>query len=325
MRGFTVSPLARLTTGGLIGLALLGGAATSQLPTSQLPTARLALGADSRIASAAPHGAVGRLSAARASAAAQGCAANAAAAGWANNGAYGGDLQTAVAVCVAESGGQPSVYYCETTGHDGQYPPVTCPGGSYDRGLWQLNSKYQPGVSDACAFRGRCNADHSYRISGDGTDFAPWAAYTDGGYLAYLPEAESAVARLASGTVTSAVFGACLASSAEPSTRTLVAVVTRCGRGSPAQQWAVTGVATATGGTLRQGTRCLTVGSASPTLSTCSGAVSQVWTLNPPNRLRSAQAGLCVALAGTGAHVRFGKALQLAPCVVGPAETWWLP
>jgi hypothetical protein len=79
-------------------------------------------------ASLAPDGAAGRLTEAQALAAAQTCAEHAAAAGWADNGSYGGNLETATAVCVAESGGNPRIYYCDSDGNKGVYPPRLLPG-----------------------------------------------------------------------------------------------------------------------------------------------------------------------------------------------------
>ena len=100
-------------------------------------------------------------------------------AGWANNGYYGGDLVTAATICVAESAGDPNLIVCDNasgaiTGH-GDYPKYTCPAGtvSYDRGLWQLNTKAASTVSNKCAFNPVCNADQAYVFSGRGTSFVP--------------------------------------------------------------------------------------------------------------------------------------------------------
>src|ERR1700733_14794009 len=114
---------------------------------------------------------------ARVTSAAQTCISYAAAAGWANN----GRLVPASAVCLAESGGQAAVYYCDATGHDGDYPPVKCPG-VYDRGLWQLDSAGQSAVTDACAFAPQCNADAAYAVSAGGLSFAAWSVYVNGVY-----------------------------------------------------------------------------------------------------------------------------------------------
>ena len=51
-------------------------------------------------------------------------------------------------------GGQATVYYCNTSGQDGYYPPVNC-SGTYDRGLWQIDNQAWTTISDACAFTAR--------------------------------------------------------------------------------------------------------------------------------------------------------------------------
>jgi hypothetical protein len=328
-----------------VSLVLIGGAAATGSSTPAPPVPAV------RPAALARHGAVGRLGPAQASQAAQTCAGYAAAAGWANNGQYGGDLVIAVAVCVAESGGQPSVYYCDGTGTVGYYPPVRCPTGSYDRGLWQINSKYHPEVTDACAFRAQCNADAAYQISDQGTDFAPWAVYDTDAYAQYLGAAQQAVSGLTAGAVSAARFGMC----AMPAQPVPGAAVTagRCGRRTAAQQWTVTG------GTVRQGTLCLTAGhsgqgpsdgvtgafrpaggpgpsgsggvprkGAVPTrastvmVSACGGGASQTWVPYGLGELRNGGTGQCLR----GPRVRAGRtALRLAGCTATRASTWWLP
>jgi len=104
-----------------------------------------------RPASVAPRGAFGRiLSARQAVTAAQACAGYATYAGWTNNASHN-DLVTASAICMAESGGQPTVYYCNPTRKDGYYPPVAC-SGVYDRGLWQIDDQAWASITNTCAF-----------------------------------------------------------------------------------------------------------------------------------------------------------------------------
>jgi Lysozyme like domain/Ricin-type beta-trefoil lectin domain len=245
------------------------------------------------------------------------CADYAAAAGWANNGTYGGNLVTVVAVCVAESGGNPVIYYCDGTGTVGTYPPVTCPGGSYDRGLWQVNSKAWPKVADACAFQPSCNANAADAISVQGATFSPWAVYDGTGYTRYLGAAQAAVNRLASGALVSAAFGVCATRAGAVAGAAVV--VGACGQSLPAQQW------TSIGGTLRGGTLCLTASSGQPavTVSTCTGDASQTWTVQGTGQLKNAQTGLCLRDA-RGNHPP-GAPLALASCAHTRAQTWWLP
>jgi hypothetical protein len=57
---------------------------------------------------------------------------------------------------------------------------------SRDRGLFQINSRWHPEVSDRCAFDVRCNAEEAYRISEGGRDWRPWSTWHNGAYKQYL-------------------------------------------------------------------------------------------------------------------------------------------
>ena len=312
MRGVTVPSVVRLLAVAAVSLILVGGAAaTGASDTPAPPVARI------RLASLAPHGAAGPMTFQQIATAAQTCASYAAAAGWANNGNFGGNLVTATAVCVAESGGNASIYYCDGNGTVGTYPPVTCPGGSYDRGLWQVNSKAWPQVPDSCAFQPACNADAAYAISVQGATFSPWAVYDGTGYTRYLGAAQTAVNGLGSGALVSAAFGVC-ATRSGPAAGAAV-VVGGCGRSLPAQQWAITG------DTLRGGGLCLTAGPGQPavTASTCTGDASQSWTAQGAGQLKNAQTGQC--LRDVNANHAAGTPLALASCSHTRGKTWWLP
>lgn len=313
MRGVTVSPVVRLAAVVAGSLLLIGGAtATGASDTPAPPAPKI------HLASLAPHGAAGKMTFQQIADAAQTCATYAAAAGWANNGYYGGNLVTATAVCVAESGGNPTIYYCDGNGTVGTYPPVTCPGGSYDRGLWQVNSKAWPQVPDSCAFQPKCNANAAYGISAQGSSFSPWAVYNNTGYSRYLGAAQRAVTGLTGGALAGAAFGVC-ATRSSPSAGAAV-VVGACGRSLAAQQWTISG------GTLRNGTLCLAAGGAGQpavTTSTCTGDNSQTWTAEGPGGLKNAQTGQC--LRDPNASHTAGTPLGLASCRHTRGKTWWLP
>lgn len=98
-------------------------------------------------------------------------------AGW-----TGEALVTAVAVCLAESGGN-TLAVNET----GNTPP------SRDRGLFQINDYWHPEIDDECAFDALCNASAAYDISSGGTDWTPWSAYQAGKYEVFLDRARAAV------------------------------------------------------------------------------------------------------------------------------------
>jgi len=313
MRGVTVPSVVRPFAAAAVGLVLVGGAVATAASDPPAPAV-----ARVHLASLAPHGAAGPMTFQQVSTAAQTCAGYAAAAGWANNGNYGGNLVTATAVCVAESGGNATIYYCDGTGTVGTYPPVTCPGGSYDRGLWQINSKAWPKVTDACAFQPACNANAAYAISAQGATFSPWAVYDGTGYTRYLAAAQTAVNGLTSGTLVSAAFGVCATRSGPDAGAGVVVGV--CGQSLPAQQWA------ASGGTLRSGTFCLTAAAnAQPvvTASACTGGASQTWTAGDSGALKNAQTGLC--LRDPHANHTAGAALTLGSCSHARGKTWWLP
>jgi hypothetical protein len=314
MRGVTVSSPVRLLAVAAASLVLVGGAAATGASDTPAPppVARI------HLASLAPHGAAGPMTFQQISTAARTCAGYAAAAGWANNGNYGGNLVTATAVCVAESGGNANIYYCDGNGTVGTYPPVTCPGGSYDRGLWQVNSKAWPQVPDSCAFQPTCNANAAYAISAQGATFSPWAVYDGTGYTRYVGAAQTAVTGLDSGALVSAAFGACATRSSQAAGAAVV--VGACGRSLATQQWKIGG------GTLRSGTFCLTAAANSQpmvTASACTGDASQTWTAQGTGELKNAQTGQC--LRDRNANHTAGTPLTLASCSHTRGKTWWLP
>ena len=92
------------------------------------------------------------------------------------------DPDTAVAVEWAEAGGDTDAKHVNADG-------------SIDRGLWQINSRFHPEVSDAQAFDAHASTDAAYRISFGGTVFTPWAVYRNTAYLQYLDSARAAVGR----------------------------------------------------------------------------------------------------------------------------------
>jgi hypothetical protein len=103
---------------------------------------------------------------------------------------FSGDrLVTAVAVGMGESACRPDAYLSNG-------PTNSCPNGSVDRGLWQINSCWHPSVSKSCAYDAQCNAGAAYRISSGGANWKPWVAYTNGRYEDYLDDARAAVGRL---------------------------------------------------------------------------------------------------------------------------------
>ncbi|MGM1059976.1 type VII secretion target [Saccharothrix sp. Mg75] len=106
----------------------------------------------------------------------------------------GQDLTIAVAVALAESGGDPRAHN------------ATPPDNSY--GLWQVNMLGALGPArrrefglDANRelFDPAENARAANRISGDGRDWTPWSTYTNGAYKKHLDEARRGVEALKRG------------------------------------------------------------------------------------------------------------------------------
>jgi hypothetical protein len=86
----------------------------------------------------------------------------------------------AVAVALAESGGNPDALNNKNTN------------GSSDYGLFQINSVHAD-LLKAHNWRDPTdNARMALAISSNGTNWRPWVAYTTGRYAAYLPRAHAA-------------------------------------------------------------------------------------------------------------------------------------
>jgi len=97
---------------------------------------------------------------------------------WKGVGGSTSKCSVAVAVAWAESRGNP-----RARGQNSD---------SYDRGLWQINSKWHPDVSDSCAYDAKCNAAQAKRISSNGNNWQPWATYKYGRHKQFLSAAQKA-------------------------------------------------------------------------------------------------------------------------------------
>ena len=277
----------------------------------------------------APVPGIAPRTAAQAATASSTCVRYATRAGWANNGYFAGDLVTAAAICVAESTGDPHLYVCDNAagqvvGHGdfGPGKPVTCPAGttSYDRGLWQLNTAVPKAVSDTCAFDPVCDAAAAYLASGRGTSFAPWSSYDQDVYAKFIDPAQTAVTRLTSGTVTSAMLGECLIQARSAAGAKVE--IGNCGSGASTQQWIVSG------GKLRSGSVCATVSSTSAAtpgvvLRRCATQQIQAWTVVGRSELRNAADGKC--LTDPNGSLNVGTPVIVTRCADAKDQTWWLP
>lgn len=94
----------------------------------------------------------------------------------------GQGLTWAVAVALAESGGNAAAQHTNTNG-------------SVDRGLWQINSRAHPEVSSAQAFDPAQAARAAFTISKGGTSWTPWTTAKNGAAQAMLGTAALAASK----------------------------------------------------------------------------------------------------------------------------------
>lgn len=90
----------------------------------------------------------------------------------------GADLSTAVAIALAESGGDPNAYNPE--------PQAGTPIGQGSYGLWQIYLKVHPELAGAPLFDPPTNAAAAYHAYAKAGGFSPWSTYKSGKYQAFL-------------------------------------------------------------------------------------------------------------------------------------------
>lgn len=95
----------------------------------------------------------------------------------------GESLVTAIAIALAESGGNP-----QAINHNRDKNQTT------DRGLWQINNYWHKEVSDAVAYDPTQAAAAVYAISRQGSNWSAWSSFKSGAYLLYVSRAKAAVA-----------------------------------------------------------------------------------------------------------------------------------
>lgn len=92
-----------------------------------------------------------------------------------NAGFSGGDLETAVAIALAESSGNPNAVGDLTLGTS--------------VGLWQVNLRWHPEYTHQALLDPQTNANAAYAIwDAAGSDFSPWSTYKTGAYLSHLDQ-----------------------------------------------------------------------------------------------------------------------------------------
>jgi hypothetical protein len=82
--------------------------------------------------------------------------------------------KVAAAIAMAESSGDPKAVGLNRRPR------------SRDRGLFQINDRWHPEVSDRCAFDARCNAEAAHDISRGGRDWGQWSTWHNGAYKEFL-------------------------------------------------------------------------------------------------------------------------------------------
>lgn len=95
------------------------------------------------------------------------------------------DPDTAAAVAMAESGGDPSATN-DTRGRT-DLPPHTQP--EYSLGLWQINVLAHPQFAPDRLSEAGYNAYAALAVSSGGTNFSPWSTFNDGSYKQHMPAA----------------------------------------------------------------------------------------------------------------------------------------
>lgn len=106
---------------------------------------------------------------------------------WASNAGFSGpDLTTAVAICYAESGGNPNAYNPETQ--------AGAPEGKGSYGLWQIYLFKHPEFEGQNLYDPQTNANAAFSIyTASGQDFSAWTTFDSGKYTAYLTQATQEV------------------------------------------------------------------------------------------------------------------------------------
>lgn len=93
-----------------------------------------------------------------------------------------GEVETAVAVILAESGGLVAAVGGPNSN------------GTYDYGLFQINEIHSQYSRERLVSEARYNVAAGYNIWSAGSSWSPWSAYNNGAYLPYVDDVEAAMA-----------------------------------------------------------------------------------------------------------------------------------
>lgn len=113
-------------------------------------------------------------------------------------------------------------------------------GGSVDRGLWQMNSRYHSEVSDSCAYQIQCNANAAWTVSSHGAKWSPWSAYNNGSWKTFLANARAAISGGFTFLLGNQAAGTCLAADRADHADGAHVWQWKCDPADRYQQWTVT-------------------------------------------------------------------------------------
>jgi hypothetical protein len=100
-------------------------------------------------------------------------------------GFVGNDLVTAVAIALAESGGNARAYNPEKQ--------ANAPAGKGSYGLWQIYLNAHPEFTNLDLYDPQTNANAAYSVYSKAGGFYPWSTYNNGAYQAQLAVAQEQV------------------------------------------------------------------------------------------------------------------------------------
>lgn len=101
-------------------------------------------------------------------------------------------LEWAVAVCLAESGGD---WWSKNVNKDMHIYPNGVKRPSIDRGPWQINDYWHKEVTDAQAYDWDKAAAATYVISNHGTWWGAWSSYQNGSAAKFIPQVRAILAQ----------------------------------------------------------------------------------------------------------------------------------
>lgn len=104
----------------------------------------------------------------------------------AQNAGFGADSQTAAAIAMAESGGDPNAYNPEPQDVPGKYDRVSADDGLGSYGLWQIYAAAHPEFNGQDLTDPDTNAGAAFQTYTNSSGFRAWSTFKSGAYQKYL-------------------------------------------------------------------------------------------------------------------------------------------